>query len=311
MNNKLINIPNLILLLFLGLLSILLFIGGPPKYSPRSILSIWNLGHIILFWLFGIFVLKKIKRIKIYQFSKKLFILVVSAIIIGLIIEILQYGFNRTPDIADIWRNIIGVLIAIFFSNESENINKTYKIISKIVIGIFIFIEIFPVLINLYDEQMAGNNFPVLSDFESSLELERWTGDCPLEISQEFSINGKSSLKIDFNTTKYSGVSLDFFPPDWSNYRFIKFYIYNPSPDSLLIICRIHDEYHNNNFSDRFNQRLIAVQGWNEFKINLFEIKNAPKLRDMNIKRIRDFSIFVIELPISRTIYLDYLLLEQ
>ncbi len=41
---------------------------------------------------------------------------------------------------------------------------------------LFLAIELFPVGFALYDESLAREQFPVMADFETASELDRWQG---------------------------------------------------------------------------------------------------------------------------------------
>ena len=88
----------------------------------------------------------------------------------------------------------------------------------------------------------------------------------------------------------------------------MKFSIFNPGPDSLRIVSRIHDIHHHLNdqeFSDRYNKSFIIYQGWNDISIFLEDILNAPDTRLMDMQNIKGFGLFTIELPQPRVIFID------
>jgi hypothetical protein len=179
-----------------------------------------------------------------------------------------------------------------------------------IVIALFEFV---PVFLAFADEYRAEQKFPILSDFESDLELSRWSGDGLFFRSKEKVFHGKSALCQIFKTSKYSGVSLNYFPGNWTGYQYIKYNIYYPDTDTLYFTCRIHDDEHGKGiqtYNDRFNHRYILLNGWNEFSIPLIDVENAPKTRKMDLSKIQNIGIFTVQLPQSKKIYLDYVRLE-
>ena len=120
-------------------------------------------------------------------------------------------------------------------------------------------------------------------------------------------------MKIVLHTTQYSGVALDYFPNDWRGYRYLAFSIYSPSEMPLELVCRIHDEGHYQNggdYDDRFNRTLVLQHGWNDVKISLADVMNAPRGRKMDMRHIQNFGLFSVQLPQERVVYLDYLRLE-
>ncbi len=140
------------------------------------------------------------------------------------------------------------------------------------------------------------------------------TGDAIFILSKEIKNKGKSSLKFFFNTSKYSGVSLKYFPKEWSPYNILSFEIFNSQNDLLKITCRIHDKKHIEGkqlHSDRFIKTYTLSKGWNTIEINLNSVLCAPLERKMNMKNIISFGIFVTSQKENKTIYLDDVVLEK
>ena len=158
------------------------------------------------------------------------------------------------------------------------------------------------------------DEFPVLADFESPWETSRWGGDAEITRDRGFAQNGRYSLKIELNTTTYSGVSLNYFPSDWKGFKDLQFDLFNPSDKALNVTCRIHDALHAENelrYNDRFNRSYRLEPGWNAIRIPLADVAAAPRTRTMNLQAIRDFSIFAVRLSQPQTLYLDHVRLER
>ena len=228
-------------------------------------------------------------------------------------IELSQHIFaNGIPDLSDIRRNFVGTVLGFVLT---VSIKKKYLLnfLRSIVILIVLF-ETIPVSLALADEFRASRKFPVLSDFESDLELSRWTGDEPFMRSDDKVIHGKSALNIIFGTSKYSGVSLQYFPSDWTNYQYLKFNIYYPDVDTLNFTCLIHDEQHTKGiqvYNDRFNHSYFLVNRWNEISIPLEDVKNSPLTRKLNLRKIQGVGIYTVQLSQPKKVYLDYVRLER
>ncbi len=234
---------------------------------------------------------------------------------LGLIVELIQAGINRTPDIGDLVRNFIGSFIALFFFAPKKNEMGFYKLcLSKSILILLIAFQILPIINFLRDERHANIEFPLLSGFESKLEPSRWTGDADFVLSKEIKTTGNSSLKIFLNTSKYSGVSLKYFHREWGPYNILSFKIFNPKNDFLKITCRIHDKKHTEGeqaYTDRFNKTYTLFTGWNPIEVNLNEVYKAPLRRKMNMNEINGFGIFVISQKENKIIYLDDVMLKK
>ncbi|MCK5097511.1 MAG: VanZ family protein, partial [Desulfobacteraceae bacterium] len=295
--------------------TVLFFWGGPDYYANRSIKYIWNFGHIIFYCILSSVLLLNCNKLKAKSYYYQVLWVVIITVFLGLIVEFIQAGINRTPEMGDLSRNFMGSFIALLFFAPKNNEAGLYKLcLLKCTLIIIILFQILPVINLLRDEHNAKIEFPLLSGFESKLELSRWTGDADFILSKEIKNTGNSSLVIELNTSKYSGISLKCFPRNWDLYHILSLKIYNPQNDSLKITCRIHDKKHTEGkqvYTDRFNKTYTLLNGWNTIEINLNYVRNAPLQRKMDIDKINGFGIFVISQKENKTIYLDDVLLKK
>ena len=174
---------------------------------------------------------------------------------------------------------------------------------------VLVAIAFFPMVTATLDEITAMKQFPVLSDLETRFEIDRWTGDADFSIDHEIYYHGKASLKVNLNTSLYSGVGLKYFPRNWLNYSELQLSIFNPDREAIQITCRIHDEQHTQSlqlYEDRFNRRFSIPSGWNLIKIQLKQIENSPNKRKMALNQIQGLGIFAISLSKPRIVYIDY-----
>ncbi len=290
--------------LFLAALSCLFFIGGPGAHSCRSYKAAWNLGHIIYFALLPLLLFSIPWKIQLKQKTKAL-IVILLALLLGICIELIQNGLNRTPDVGDLYRNLLGAAVAIiFFLPNGEFTSKVSLFTSKIIVMILLMLQLLPIGQTLLDEYRARADFPVLSDFQSPLQMSRWAGDALTGVI-ETNRPGNKALNVTLTTAQYSGVSLQYFPSNFERYSWLQFDVYNPSTDSLRLTCRIHDKNPNNEYKDRFNRSYTIGEGWNSIRISLEEVKKAPENRQMQLHEIQSIGIFAIQLPQSRKILID------
>lgn len=297
----------LITIIIIG--TILFFFGGPDYHSLRSIKYIWNFGHIIFFCVLSYVLLIHWNKLKSKPYYYQILWIVVITFFLGLIIEFIQAGISRTTDIDDLARNFTGSFIALFFFAPKKNGMGFIKLsISKFILILIVIFQIVPAINFLCDEWNAKREFPVLSGFESKIELSRWVGDADCIINKDIKFTGNSSLKIKLNTSKYSGISLKYFPKDWDSYNTLSFKIFNPQSDFLKMTCRIHDKQHTEDaqlYTDRFNNTYTLFKGWNIIEINLNDVFTAPLTRTMDMNNIYGFGIFVSSQKENKIIYLD------
>ena len=181
------------------------------------------------------------------------------------------------------------------------------------IIIILLCLQLYPLFVTLVDEQMARRKFPILADFESKLELIRWTSNGHITLDKNIAAHGDYSARIELTTDQYSGASLKSFPGNWNNFERLLFSIYLPDKQPLPITTRIHDKQHEQGqhlYSDRFHLKTILQPGWNHIAIEISDVIHAPQTREMDVEFITNIHFFTIDLKQPRVIYLDNLRLE-
>lgn len=288
---------------------ILLFFGGPDYYSSRSYKYSWDFGHLIFFAAWTNLLLLSNQKLSNQNFVQQCIWVLFLSLMAGIATELAQNFFGRTSSKNDLVTDIVGSLTTLFyFSSARKSLEKKLLFSFQIIVALLILLKITPLAIALTDEAIAREQFPILSDFETVFEENRWIADNTISRSEIISSSGEFALKVLLTTEKYSGVFLKYFPSNWYGYKILKFSVYNESFQNFDIHCRIHDWNHimnGENYSDRFNEKYMLNHGWNTFVIQLDQIINAPKNRKMDIRNIRSFGLFVIQLSEPRVIYID------
>lgn len=280
--------------------------GGPEHENSRIVKEVWNLGHILFF---AVFAIEADRYLTKRRLSRLTINTATMLIILGLAtsIEACQSLISgRIASLQDIFLGLAGGLLILCW-NEAYR-QTLGRIIILRTIGISgIAMCMIPLVFVVIDEYREWWDFPVLSNFESFLDVSRWEAKSSIERVTEPVKTGRYALKIPLDTDKYSGIALRHFPENWSNARALTFSVYNPG-DLVTMHYRIHDEKHrlgNQEYSDRFNGHTDLVFGWNTITIEMEEIENGPKNRKIDIDHIREFVLFVVEQPEARVFYID------
>jgi hypothetical protein len=235
-------------------------------------------------------------------------------ILSSLLIEFTQYFFHRTPDLADIRRNLIGGTIGFLIIHRSSFTNKILTTLFAIMLSFMVIFEGYLVARAVIDDINSKLNFPVLSDFESGLEIDRWEGRATFQISDSAARKGKNSLQVIFKKFKFSDISLVNFPRDWRGYKNLIYYVYSPEKDSFILHMRIYDiKYNRRDISerdDRYNGQFMIRSGWNEIILPMEDIRTAPLSRQLDLSSLTRIRFFTEYLPKDRKVYLDYILLK-
>lgn len=292
----------------MALLTVLFFVGGPTYHSTRSLKYLWDLGHILYFSLLPI-PLSSLPPLNRQSPIVHAATVIIVTLVLGVLVELGQSALSRTPDIGDLFRNTIGAGVAIcFILPIRKAFSATSMRIFKIVVVVLVMLQVYPAAVALIDEHNARRQFPVLSDFQTSAQLQRWESDAAISIANGVSRQGNSAMRADLDTTLYSGFALKYFPGDWLQYRWFQYSIHNPSEVPIRITCRIHDQLHTQGvqvYADRFNMTNEFTGGWHTITISLDDVRTAPVERKMDLGRIYGVGFFASRLPRPRTIYID------
>lgn len=298
------------------IMSVMLFISNPIDSSFRLYQGLWNTGHLFFFalltWLF-ITLTPLIER----SWLRILVVSLLFGLLLGGLIEVLQFIIGRYMEWQDLFTDMLGALLGflmVLFSapEERRSLNRPVIVLLSIIVLLTAF---YPVISIVRDDLRIEADFPVIANFESEDVLARWDNEYVgiFEINHQVYIEGKSSAYIEFELSDevdeyYPGVALEVIYPDWSAYKYLNISIHNDQNTNLDVEVKVYDRLHRQTgyeYSDRFNHEVSLVSGWNNLKINLQDILNAPQGRRMNVDDIAGFSVFIHNPDTVISIHLD------
>lgn len=303
-NGRILNRPGLLewgLVLALFAVTPLLFVSTPDWLGGYTGRAINNLGHIPLFAVVSLF----LYRLLAFRPLTKWLLITAMVAVTGTGVEYLQTWVGRNASWDDVLRNLLGAWLALsWLSARSGPI-----IAARVVTSIAALSQlVFTVAVGATEYQVL-RQLPVIANFETPFEEKRWHRDRAVR-SQEHVTEGKYSLKIHFNTNRWSPAELGLLPRDWRGYDHLKFDIFNPDTEDLRILLRIDDLNRNWYETDRYNTWLDLKPGWNYLEISLDEVRLAPKDRELDMSQIRQIILSSNRLPQAKEIYTDNWRLE-
>lgn len=302
-----------IALIFLIILTILLFVGGPGYESHRLFKKLWDTGHLFLFAIISYLMLTTLLFAN-YHINKRIILVMMFCLFFGLSIENIQYFIGRSYEVNDIYADLIGAIIGVtVYYQNNISINKLFRYHIFFLQFVLVSIGLFPLISSGVDELSMRKEFPVLADFESKFEISRWDiNKAKITLSNKYIRSGKSSLKVKFLPDKYPDVTLKHFYRDWSGYKKLNFSIFNAMLNTTELQIKIYDSEHSKrkyNYSDRYNETVLLKSGWNDLSINIDDICSSPKDRKMKCFEVESFSLFINNLKTPATIYIDNIIL--
>lgn len=179
-------------------------------------------------------------------------------------------------------------------------INRLFKNIAILIIVVIVFASC-----------KGGNKSPFFYDFESDDDLNHFNWKCKtlFSIDDEHAIRNRHSLKIDFYPSPYPGITFEDFNQDWSEHKFLGFYIYNPEKKVINMALRI-DDSHNPSYGERYNSPVQVKPGKNIYKIKLSSLITSGSKRKLNLRSIEKVIFFLVNPQKKETLYLDNVRIE-
>lgn len=134
----------------------------------------------------------------------------------------------------------------------------------------------------------------VLDDFETPPVSDRWKGT--FSLSNDFPAHGKRCLELDASDGEALWLESEELTQDWSDFDYLKFDIYNPSPQLHYGYIEICDElgtdeqaeFHGQSYNW---QNVFLNTGWNRFEVLLQNAMVSEGDRPLALDRIRKFRL--------------------
>lgn len=267
--------PRPLLLAAAGVVGFVLFaMFVPIPFKGRVAVAVGDLVHAPLFGTATFCFLLILQRLKPLKFSSQLVrrTVVVAAVLIvfGFGMEVAQRQMGRTPSIHDAIANALGITAASLcflslMSWRSGNRRRWIHVSVLIVaVGLLITAWLRPMRM-LNDYVQRERAFPLLSSFESDVELSRWYfRSCDRSLSDEVLSDGASSVEITSKDDEYSGITLIEMRNDWSAANSLDLdaqLLEEPNGEPVELMVRVVDHNHYYNHLQPRDERWTLAPG--------------------------------------------------
>jgi len=303
-------LKKILFLFFIFIMIVFLFVDVRAQQNHRLIRDIWDAGHLVLFGLLSFSYFNQSSHSSLYRIVfTSIFCIVVGTAIEGVQL-FLQRGFSYNDIVNDVFGGYLGLLCITMLDREKTTI---YRTIAGLIFVLALVVGLRDFQKHLFDEYNMQSQFPVLADFETLSEMERWEfSNVIVRRSDKYVMSGFHSLKVEYQPAHYSQISLQHLKEDWSGYAKLMISIFNPKQEDVNLEVKIFDKKHmgkGGGYHDRFNKNITLKYGWNIVEISLSDIINAPRQRLINMKEIKSFSLFTNNLSAPVSIYIDHIYL--
>ena len=162
---------------------------------------------------------------------------------------------------------------------------------------------------NAYDLSLKSD---VFLDFESDSELNGLNWQCGkwFERSQEHATSGEYSLRVELPPGQYPGIRFNGIKKDWSENKYLKMDVFNPSKEQLVFHIRIDDLKSGWDYAKRFDYNFALKPGMNHLSLSTDSIKTNAGQRPLELKNIERFMVFIPNNRQRIELFLDNIRLE-
>jgi len=277
--------------------------------------AVQNSGHTLVFAVLTVICLVSVKSRAGTVTNLRFGLIIGCLALFSCLIEYAQSWMAREASIDDMLLNaagvVVGVLIfcAVTLSDKSRRLRSTMMVLAVLILTFNFRLPIRYAVANILQPPL-----PVLADFEylgatSKIEAN-WGGVVNIvNNTPVWRENRSKYLEVKFPAGQWPGFTLLELHPDWTGYSELNFEVFNPSERTVEVTIRVHDDWHNNEYFDRYNQRLSFKPGADSISIPLESVRLAhsrdQQSRQLDMKKIRALKIFVTTAPLSDPLFFD------
>ncbi len=286
--------------------------GGYNEFASE----ILNTMHLPAFAIFTLSIFANIPK----HFGNRRYLITFAiSIVLAIAIEWIQARIGREASWGDVTLDLVGIILALsgiyLWQKKQARLRWGYAFFA---LGVIIFFS-YPIAIKGYSIYWQQQQFPMFGDFESNMDLHLWrtqggTPDNPtrIELQLNYATHGKQALRITTGQGDWGGICFSAYDSDWSNYKYFTLDLFNPSPQAFNFFIRIDDSDKRapRYYEHRFNYSQKMNPGMNKIRIPVDTIATSLKSRNLNIKSIRRFILYLEKNRPSRIFYIDNIRLE-
>jgi len=262
--------------------------------------ELFVLGHIGFFGLLSLVLMKRL-RSGWPGFGSRAALVLLVVLVLGIAIELIQPHFGRSASVRDVWQNLVGAFLGVALSAPAGVKRRLLTGAAGLVLAM----ELYTPATTLWDRRVAAGQFPVISNFDTRFEHTRWSRGTRDSSVQR---NGSHSLRLDLAPGRFPGTTLLRSVGDWRGHRILLISLFNPAEQPLALTIAIHDHAHAGRggaYADRYNGEFLLEQGWNDLRIPIRDIRDAPLERQLDLGELSHVMLFTVDLEEHRTLYLD------
>jgi hypothetical protein len=276
-----------------------------------------NSGHTLLFIFLSFVIYHQIRARARFPNTLIIYLYVlILGLLLGAVIEALQTLVQREASISDMYKNFLGIMTGLCLISAFNLKNVHYQNLTRflfVFVGAgFLMLGMMPLMQLSWHYIERKSAFPVIIDFDAN-----WSSSfIHLNNAEMLKLPNSTQKKNDklhlvrFGQGEYPGVSIIEPEPNWSGYHQLRLKVFSMNEHDINLTMRVHDKMHNQDYSDRFNKKLVIHPGLNKLEITLNQIQHGPLNRELDLTNIAGVILFSSEQEQQLRFYVSNLILE-
>ncbi len=244
-----------------------------------------------------------------------------AAVALGLLaalaVELIQPWIDRTSSVRDFLIGLLGVFTTATAVWVWRRPGVGLRLLHVFVVAILAMMVLRPTWHEFEAARWRRQHFPLLADFEDSVELRLWSprGNrllVPSTMTPNLtrSSSGEGSLQIQTARGQYGGALYTAGRQDWQGFGSLVFDLYNPG-EAFSFLLRIDDSGDCTERESRFNRDFTVETGWSSVRVALSDVREGPERRELKMSEITRVIFLARRSPTARIFYLDHVRLEE
>ncbi len=286
------------LLLIVSVATVLVVLGQLPG-NTLLWRELQNAGHIPLFMLITLGVLLLVEQTGRWQGWRSIGLTSAVVMLLAVATEWLQTFSGRQVSMADLLHDALAMMVVILLYIGLRNVRKRavwrYGLIAAA--AALLLYALLPLLTLSWHGWQRDQAMPVVMNLSAPWQASF----LQLQQARITPAEQEGYTRVVLLPGEFPGVENIEPVADWSAYHRLTFRIRSDQADSFFLVLRIHDAAHNQNYSDRYNRRLVVLPGMNQYHINLQAVRQAPAGRAMQLDSIASIVLFAVkrETPVA------------
>jgi len=273
-------------------------------FLPVPTESLWlrqalDSGHTFLFFLLSFFLYLQLNKTKKNLGTPYVFLVVVLVcVFLSVAIELIQ-GYShsvlqRESSVDDLYKDGFGIAAGLALATFTLQGRVRYKLLSLMTVVAFLLLGFYSLLQFSWHSVQKMKALPLVTQFDESWSTSfvHLHNVVMVEVVKR---QGATWYRMRFDKAMFPGIEIKEPMSDWQSYEKLRFDVWSSNQSNIILVLRVHDALHNQNYNDRFNQRFVIRPGFNSLFVSLTDIKHGPVHRELDMTSVSGMKLFMVD----------------